>query len=69
MYYINVKNSAKINPITLITIPFRKILDLGLNIQKEEITKNNKEIPKIVFKIDSLCLESDLCKSVIFFKK
>ena len=48
---------------------FLKILDLGLNIQNEEITKKNNEIPKIVLSTESLCLESDLCKSVIFFKK
>lgn len=47
-------------PTAVIITPFLKILDLGLNIQNEETTKNRSEIPNMVFNIESLCLESDL---------
>lgn len=41
---------VRIIPANVKYIPFLKIVVLGKNIQKEEITKNNNDIPKNTFR-------------------
>jgi len=49
-FYKNIIISVKTNPARVKYIPFLKIDDLGKNIQNDEITKNNKDKPKKIFK-------------------
>lgn len=49
-----------IRPATANLIPLLKAFVLGLNIQKLEITKKNKEIPKNVFRGDNVSFDWDL---------
>ena len=52
---------AKIKPDATNMIPLRNIFEFGLNIQNDEIAKNNNNMPKIVenkcvkFLLDFLC--------------
>lgn len=48
------------SPATVKTIPLLNALVLGLNIQKLEITKKNREIPKKVFNGERVSLDCDL---------
>lgn len=48
------------SPATVKTMPRLKALVLGLNIQKLEITKKNRAIPKKVFSGDKVSLDWDL---------
>ena len=51
---------AKIAPTAVKIIPRLKGLDLGLNIQKLEITKKNNDTPKKTLSGDKGFLDSDL---------
>ncbi len=50
-------------------IPFLNILVLGLNIQKVEITKNNRDNPKNIFRKYKGELVLALCNLVILSRK
>ncbi len=59
-FYTNSKIIAATSPATVNIIPRLKALVFGLNIQKLEITKKNKAIPKKVFKGESVSFDWDL---------
>ena len=58
--YTNKRIMETTNPATVKIIPLLNAFVLGLNIQKLEITKKNKEIPKKVFNGESVSLDWDL---------
>jgi len=46
MDYTKIKINVSTTPASVKYKPFLKMEDLGANIQKEEMTKNSKEMPK-----------------------
>ena len=58
--YMQRRITEIIRPAIANLIPLLKAFVFGLNIQKLEITKKNKEIPKNVFRGDNVSLDWDL---------
>jgi hypothetical protein len=63
-YHTNNSINVRITPATVKAIPFLKMLVPGINIQKVEITKNNRETPKKTFRKKSGSDDLALCSPV-----
>ena len=63
---MNKSSSVRTNPAKANQIPFLKMLVLGRNIQKEEITKKKRDTPKNTFRKKSGSPVLALCRWVSF---
>jgi len=62
--HTNKRISVRTIPAIVKMIPFLKILVFGINIQKEEITKKNRETPKNMLRKNSGSEDLALCSPV-----